>query len=266
VAKPFARLLEALSHVLQRHALLWFVLLGAVLFGVDALRRQPPPLHPPVTDDTTLARQWLEEEVLYREARQRGLGEGDLIVRRRLAQKMRALLETSVTVTPPEDATLQAFIDRQPARYGGVERIDLDHVFLSRGSRPPDLQAEAVRIAPLLTAPGGAGLAGLSDPHPAGVALRGAQFRDLERLFGTPLAHHLAALPEGGWQGPLTSALGLHFVRVRGRVLRQVDVEGVRQRALQDWLLAERARLTEVAVERLMNAHGAVVPAGPRND
>ena len=255
------RMLDAISRALHRHALLWFLLLGAMLFAVDHLRRQPPPLTPPPGLDEGAARQWLEEEVLYREASRRGLGEGDLIVRRRMAQKMRALLETAATVAPPTDAELQAFMAAAPARYGGLERLDFDHVFLSRGERPAagatDIQALRERL-PDMTA---SALRSASDPHPAGVAVRGAPFRDLERWFGTSLATHVAGLPVGNWHGPIASSLGTHFVRVTDRRLHALDVGSARQQAQQDWLQVARAEKTRAAIDALMAAHGVVPTA-----
>ncbi|ULQ47225.1 peptidyl-prolyl cis-trans isomerase [Flagellatimonas centrodinii] len=256
-------LLDRLSRLQQRHALWLFLALGGGLFAVDVWRQQPAPLTPPAAAVATgTATEWLEEEVLYREALTRGLAEGDLIVRRRLAQKMRQLLETGVEVATPDDATLQTYIDRHPSRYGGLARADVDHVFLSRGRRGAALAADAEAVAGQLPAGAVVDSDRLGDPHPAGVRLRGANFRDLERVFGTPLATEIGGLPEGEWQGPLPSGLGLHFVRVSGRVLRTVDIDSVRQRALQDWLRAARTDRTQAAINDLLERHGVTVAPG----
>ncbi len=251
------RLLDQLSRLQQRHALLLFLALGVVLFAADGLRRSPAALAAPAgVGEGADARQWLEEEVLYREALARGLDQGDLIVRRRLAQKMRLLLETSVDVPDPDPARLRAWIDAHPARYGGLEHLALSHVFLSRSLRGRQLGEDAIRVAAQLRSDTTQALEGLSDPHPGGTQLQRANQRELERLFGAPVAAQLMELPAGGWEGPIASALGIHFVRVHQRQLGTPDYAAVHDRAQRDFLIEQRRIATAVALADLKARYG----------
>ena len=247
--------LDLISRWQRRHALLLFLAFGAALFAADHLRRLPAP--PP---GESADAQWLEDEVLYREALARGLGEGDLIVRRRLVQKMRLLLETGVDVAEPDDATLAAWIDAHAARYGGVARLWLDHFFLSRGRHGAALDEAAAALQAQLP-PGPA--TALGDPHPGGVQLDGLDPRTLERTFGTLLAERISALSAGAWHGPLPSALGLHFVRVRSRELQTPDYAAVRERARRDYLVERRREGTRLALDELLRRHGIAAGTAP---
>jgi len=259
------RFLDALSRLQQRHALLLFLALGAALFTVEYLRQPKTALQAPAeaAADARAAAQWLEEEVLYREALARGLDEGDLIVRRRLVQKMRLLLETGVDVAEPSDAELRAWIDAHPGRYGGVAQITLEHIFLSRGLRDARLAADAAALKQQLDSTAALNPAALSDPHPAATPLERADARALERLFGSVLAAQIAELPAGSWQGPLPSALGLHFVQVRERQTRAPDYTAVRERAQRDYLLERRRELTALALEHLKSGYGLAPARAP---
>lgn len=250
------RALDTLSRWQRRHALLLFLALGAALFTVDHLRRGERAIELPavVAGDPASAQQWLEDEVLYREALVRGLDDGDLIVRRRLVQKMRLLLETGVDAGEPDATALREWIDRHPGRYGGVARSSLDHVFLSRGRHGAELDAAAGRIGARLAE--AADLAALADPHPAGTRVEDAEPRALERSFGTALAGRIAELPLDQWQGPLPSALGLHFIRVRARATRTPDYAAVHDRARRDYLIEQRRMGTRLALEALLRRHG----------
>ena len=251
------RFLDALSALQRRHALLLFLALGALLFAVDGWRHRAPELRAPaVAGSGQDASQWLEDEVLYREALARGLDDGDLIVRRRLVQKMRLLLEAGVDVAEPGEAELRDWVAQHPARYGGLARLSLQHVFLSRGRHGDQLPAEASAVAPRLASAGAAELAALSDPHPGGTRLEGIDAAELERLFGTRFAQQLQELPSGDWQGPLASSLGLHFVRILQRETRAPDFAAVRERAQRDWLLEQRRLQTRLALERLKARYG----------
>lgn len=260
MAAPFRvnavqRFLDALSALQRRHALGLFLGLGTVLFVVDAWQRREPPLEAPVAAGEN-PRQWLEDEVLYREALARGLDDGDLIVRRRLVQKMRLLLEAGVDVPEPTEAQLQAWVEAHPARYGGLAQLSLEQVFLSRGRHDAALPEAAAAVGRQLRGMAAVDPAALGDPHPAGGRLDHADPRTLERLFGGTLAAQLADLPQGDWQGPLASSLGLHFVRLLGRETRTPDLAAVRERAQRDWLLEQRRVQTRLALERLKAQHG----------
>ncbi len=251
------RFLDALSRLQQRHALLLFLALGAALFTVDGLRRAPLPLTPPeVAGEGATAAQWLEDEVLYREALTLGLDDGDLIVRRRLVQKMRQLLETGVDVAEPSEADLRAWIDAHAGRYGGMARISLDHVFLSRSLRTGSLAEVVEQIGTQLRSGAVTDLTTLSDPHPAGTQLTQRSARELESLFGTALIAPLGELPLDRWEGPLPSALGFHFVRIRERQTQTPDYVGMRERAQRDYLVEHRREGTRLALDALKARYG----------
>lgn len=249
--------LDALSQLQRHHALGLFLAFGTVLFVVDGLRHRAVAVATPVAGES--ARQWREEEALYREAVARGLGDGDVIVRRRLVQKMRQLVEAGVDVAEPSEAELAAWMNEHASRYGAVERLSLDHVFLSRGLRTDRLAADADALRARLEAESGLDPARIGDPHPAGAQQDGIDARRAERLFGSSLAQQLAELPAGDWQGPLHSSLGLHFVRVRERSAQAPQLDAVRERAHRDYLLAQREARTRAAVAALVAAHGVAL-------
>lgn len=253
------RFLDTLSVLQRRHALGLFLALGAALFVADGWQRRPPPLEAPAVAGED-PRQWLEDEVLYREALARGLDDGDLIVRRRLVQKMRLLLEAGVDVPEPDEAQLRAWVEAHPARYGGLVRLRLEQVFLSRSRHDVQLPAAASAMAARLQGGDAVDLGALSDPHPAGTRLDDADPPTLQRLFGSALADQLGELPEGQWQGPLASSLGLHFVRVLGRDTRVPELAAVRERAQRDWLLEQRRVKTRLALAELKARHGLGTP------
>jgi hypothetical protein len=116
------------------------VVLGAFIFVLHAVtgaKDSPTDMHITVTQDDVVrlraqfTKQWgrepdaaalketadnfVREEVQYREALARGLDKDDVIVRRRLVQKMEFL--ASQDVSNPTDAELQAYFDAHVADY-----------------------------------------------------------------------------------------------------------------------------------------------------
>ena len=153
---------------LLRQPLTHFLAIGALLFAAD-LWRNPPGESAEVTivvpadvvetltgawhkrtgalptaaERQGLIDEYVEEEVLYREALAMGFERGDLIIRRRLVQKMEFLLEDLSPGAEPTDAVLQDWLTRHADDYASPPRVEFDHVYLSRDRRGGDLEADA---------------------------------------------------------------------------------------------------------------------------
>lgn len=153
------------------------------------------------------------EEVLYREALALGLDRDDLVVRRRMRQKMEFLNE-GLAEGEPSDEELRAFLEANPERFRAPPRVSFTQVFVSPDG---DGAADARAAALLARLRAGADPAALGDPTLLPRRLSLAPPSQVEGSFGAGFAEHLAELPEGVWSGPIASGFGLHLVRVSGR-------------------------------------------------
>ena len=70
---------------------------------LEQLYRRPPNQ----VELNELIQDYIHTEVLYREALALGLDNGDIVVRRRMEQKMRFLIEDTTSLPPATDAELQ---------------------------------------------------------------------------------------------------------------------------------------------------------------
>ena len=188
--------------------MLQFLLLGCVIFAadqwfngdrdadsqrilisrqhMDALRAGFQQEHGRLPTDEELSlrlKAWIDEQVLYRQALTLGLEQNDAIVRRQLVQKMRFLLEDAIPVDEPDEQALQSWLDEHPERYG--------QALLEKLHGQPD-QPDVNRID-------------------------NVDHARLRRDFGRAFADAVMQLPDGQWQGPLQSGLGLHLVRITDR-------------------------------------------------
>src|SRR5262249_43151012 len=110
----------------------------------DHARRTGKP--PTPEEERGLVERYVDEEVLDREALALGLDRGDVIVRRRLVQKMEFVTRDAAPAGEPTDADLQRLLDAHPERYGGPGVMSFRHVFLARDRRGDALGADAARI------------------------------------------------------------------------------------------------------------------------
>jgi hypothetical protein len=193
---------------------------------------------------------YVTEEVLYREALALGLDRDDLVVRRRMRQKMEFLHEDLVEAAEPDDAVLRAFLEANPERFRIPERVTLRQVFVS-AERRTDPEAHAAALLAQLRAPGAPEPGTLGDATLLPAGLEDASRDQVARAYGEAFAEAVAGLPEGAWSGPIASDFGLHLVRVASRVPgRMPALDEVRAQVAREWEAEQR----QAARERLYRA------------
>jgi hypothetical protein len=250
--------------------LLHFVLLGALVFGVHLARGGSMTVDRPgviVVDDAVRARliadheriegslpsgaelgvaedTWVRDQVLRREARALGLDRGDLVVERRLAQKMRFLLRSEADPQAPTEADLQTVLDGSPETFRTPGRYRLEQ----RVFKPTRPDARGAAEAALTSDDPG-------DPFIHGTVLDGSAQAIDERL-GAGFAAQLDHLPMSRWAGPLEGRQGLHIVRLEARAPPSLGtVDSHRGSLTETWREARRDALQRERVRDLVGRY-----------
>lgn len=261
-----------------REPLLHFVVLGALLF-VAHRHLVPPPdsetieigpdlvaslradhhrrtgATPNPEEEHALIERHLDAEALYRAALELGLERGDIIVRRRLIQKMEFILENALPPSEPSDADLQAYLETHAERYTVPERLTLSHVFVSNERAGSDARAQAERLRQEIT--DGAPADSLGDPFLHGRRLVSRSPQELSALFGPSWTRAVQQLDPGVWSQPIASSYGMHLVRVEDRAAGSVpSLAQVRSRVREDWELQQREAARRSGVARLRAKYG----------
>lgn len=176
---------------------------------------------------------YVEEEALVREAKARGLGEEDTIIRRRLAQKMRFLIEDVEPPKLPSDAVLKDWFEARKSDFADPRRTDFTHIYFSPDGGDP--AARAAETLPRLSAMDDG--KSLGDPFIMKRGYSAVTDVDVSRLFGPEFTAQLSALEMGEWQGPITSAFGAHLVKVSARSESSIpSFEDAKDKAAQRWI------------------------------
>jgi hypothetical protein len=170
---------------------------------------------PSAAEEQSLVDRYVDDEILYREALALGLDRGDIIVRRRLLQKMEFLAEEAAPLAEPSDAELERYLAENAARYAKPPRVALTQVYLSSDRHGPEAEARARELRSQLAA--GADPAQVGDPFPRGRDFGLSTERDLAGIFGTEFAAAAMKLPAGEWSAPVRSSYGWHLVRPSSR-------------------------------------------------
>ncbi len=203
----------------------------------------------------------IEEQVLMREAKRLGLDEDDTIIRRRLAQKMRFMIDDLGAPELPPREQLKTWFENNPTRFIRPETRSFEHIYLSPKGRSDTVVADAKT---LLSKTGiEEDWKSSSDPFMAGLSFTRLAQPAVQRDFGTAFATALFALPDSpDWQGPVNSAFGVHLIRLTDISAEylpdfaeiQIEVETVwldeakrveNSRALKDLIATYRVEVTE---------------------
>lgn len=267
---------------LVREPLLHFLLIGAVLFvgisfakdlnrpavRIDAqeleqlasyweMQTQRPPTR---AELASIIHERVDEELLAREAVRLGLDKGDMIVRRRLAQKMAFASEDLAMVPEPNAGTLQAFYDKTKDRYASPARLALRHLFFSadRTGVSPQAAAEAA-LAELKV-----GRPATGDPSMLPQTYADVAVTDLMRDYGEPFVVAALKAGEGVWVGPVVSPYGVHLIRVEKRLAPVIPpLAEVRTEVRAAWLAERRAAANRAFLDRLRKRYKVEIAGLP---
>jgi hypothetical protein len=199
---------------------------------------------------------YIREEVLYRTALKLGLDKNDMIIRRRLRQKIEFTFED--TVPPPQEAELRAYLAAHTDKFRSQPLISFRQVFVSL-SRGGTAETDAQRIlTQLASATSGASNEG--DTFLLGEGFNQTPLDRIAALFGNEFAHALARAPTGRWVGPLRSSYGLHLVLITETQRATLPpFEQVRAAVEREWFAERRAVALAAQYQALLADYDVIV-------
>lgn len=212
---------------------------------------------PTEAEQRSLVEDHVREEMLVREAKRLRLDQNDVIVRRRLAQKLTFIAEDVAALAPAEEAELRRHYAANPERYATPAVISFSHIYFSPDQRT-DASAEAAAALAALV-PEAWRTTG--DPFLLGRSYRYASAARVRQDFGEAFASALLAVPaDSTWRGPVESAYGFHLVRVDARqAARAPTYEAVAQRVVADYDAQRRAEANRAYFEELQAQYTVIV-------
>jgi hypothetical protein len=272
---------------LLREPLLQFLALGAMLFALYGLAgkrsaeapekivvsasrianlgdgfartwRRPPNEH----ELQGLIEDYIRDEVFYREGRAVGLDRDDVIVRRRVRQKVEFLAD-DMSVPEPSDEQLAAYLASNPERFRVEDQFTFHQIFLSATRRANTIGSDSKQLASILArADGAVDTTVLGDPFLLGEEFRDVSSSKVTSIFGESFAKQLSVMEKGRWQGPISSGFGQHFVFISERVSGNLpSLDAVRPVVHREWANARRLEAEQKLYASLRNRYEIVVEA-----
>ena len=180
--------------------------------------------------------QLIREQILSREAVAMGLDEGDIVVRRRLVQKVEFLFKDLSAMTEPTEDDLRNYYTENRPKYEIPPQVTFSQAYFSIDSRGVD---GAKQAAQALTKeghdPSKASTLGDASMLPPECAKCGT--REIINRFGKDFAKAVKNLEPGSWYGPIRSTYGFHAVYIYARQEAILPkLENIIDRVRNDWM------------------------------
>lgn len=198
---------------------------------------------------------YIHDEVLYQEALALGLDDKDLIVRRRLIQKMQFLVEDVAGIKEPSEEELQEYLDDHSDRYIIPGKFSFNQVYFSRELHGDNTDTDAQNLlTKLQKEPNQAQPRGDRSMLPK--TYTQASTKTLNNTFGGTLAREMAEVTEKGWHGPFHSAYGSHLVNVTEiEPGHQGSLAEVRKNVRLDYLRDQKQKQDELFYQKLRDRY-----------
>ena len=177
---------------------------------------------PSSTELNHLIESYIRDEILYREGVRLGLERDDIVVKRRVRQKIEMIVEEDASIQAPTDADLSAYLVANQARFVQPAILTFEQV----------VSGESLTLLPHRMTRTPADL--------------------VARDFGASFAAALERLPAGEWVGPIESSFGAHYVRVSDRTPAVVpQLAAVRDHVVREWENERRQRARNDAYTKM---------------
>jgi hypothetical protein len=209
-----------------------------------------------------LSDQYVEEELLYREARSLGLEEGDDVIRQRLVQKMNFLIEDLAdTSGTASDEELQAYLKDNKAQYVIEPSVTFTHVFADSSTHG---EKAAKELAERLKGQLNSTHAAFNDAPQFGDRFPFLQnyvertFDYVASHFGKEFAAEIQRLTpsQTQWVGPIHSEYGYHLVLLTSRSEgRTPQLEEIRSQVEEDWLRDRKEKARVLSIRELASQY-----------
>jgi hypothetical protein len=211
---------------------------------------------PSSTELNHLIESYVRDEILYREGVKLGLERDDIVVKRRVRQKIELIEEEDASTRTPTDADLSAYLAANPARFVQPAILTFEQVFLGPSTAGPGVVHAALR--------NGADPAELGKPTLLPHRMMRTPADLVARDFGSSFAAALEKVPVGEWVGPIDSSFGAHYVRVSDRTPAVTpQLAAVRDHVVREWENERRQRARNDAYAKMRGGYDVSIEAKP---
>ena len=257
------------SIIVNRDTLIEFIQLRSKTFDRAIANARLEAMMP--SDLNQLIREFIKEEVLFREASTLGLDAQDYVIRRRLVQKMEFIIDVELDeIKAPSDDQLEKYFEDNRDLYYLESTVTFAHIFFDKTKYPSDDIVEIAKTVKKKLDFSKATFRDASkhgDPFLYNVNYVESEFDLIASHFGRDLAQELFSsnvVPGVKWQGPYQSRHGLHLIALIEKNPGYFpNASAIKKRLSDDFYYGERKKLIERAIKEKTEKYKIVISYSP---
>ncbi len=273
-------------HILLREPLLHFLVIGAGLFFLFSqinntqvetdhriiitqanldrlatlwLKRMGRP--PSAQEREQQVEHYIREQVLYREAMTMGLDQDDVIVSRRLAQKMEYLFNDLSFIPEPSETELVTFLSEYASQFTMPATITFSQIFLDPRERNQEINKDAEQLLEQLKETKTiVDTINLGDRSLLPYKFTEERQNEINSMFGAAFTNQVFSLPISSWQGPVASEYGLHLIYITARTENRLpSLAEIRDRVASEWRSTKQHEANEIFYQSLYQRYEIIL-------
>lgn len=206
---------------------------------------------------------YVRDEILYREGVALGLDRDDIVVKRRVRQKLEVMAEEDASTVAPTDADLAVYLSAHQDRFVQPAVLTFEQIFVGHVTPGPEVRLVVARVRDAIQRGDALDRIGKASLLPQRVTQVPADL--IARDFGTAFAAALEHAPIGRWIGPIEGSFGSHFACVTARTPSWVpQLEDVRDQVVREWENERRQRAREQGYATMLARYNVAIEATVR--
>lgn len=261
-----------------REPLLHFLLIGAGLFFIyyqinDSALDNEKSIHVTKADVETLSDKWfkskgrapseeekqqqldnfIQEQVLYSEAIERGLDKNDETIRIHLAKKMKFVFDDLTFIPEPTEEELTKFLSDNSSKFKESATISFNQVVFTQDKVSKDIDEDAKQFLQRLKNSSSSKISTIGDK----VEL---SEKAVSNIFGEEFASLAFSLPVKTWEGPIRTKHGVHLIYIHSRTNEHIpEFSKIRENILIEWRKKKRDEANEIFYNNLYKKYEIII-------
>jgi hypothetical protein len=211
---------------------------------------------------------YIREQVLYREAMTMGLDQDDVIVSRRLAQKMEYLFNDLSFIPEPSETELVTFLSEHASQFTMPATITFSQIFLDPRERNQEINKDAEQLLEQLKETKTiVDTINLGDRSLLPYKFTEERQNEINSMFGAAFTNQVFSLPISSWQGPVASEYGLHLIYITARTENRLpSLAEIRDRVASEWRSTKQHEANEIFYQSLYQRYEIILDDDVIND
>jgi peptidyl-prolyl cis-trans isomerase C len=177
----------------------------------------------------------IKEEIFYREALANGLDDNDLMVRRRMAQKIEFILDDNIADKDPTEDDLKNYFEENKSKFIDGKKYSFYQISFLNDS------VKAEKTKSVLTSSSDTSLIKkMNNQTGIPIHFSNKTAEEIDRVFGQNFHDTLSNMQLNQWNGPFQSGYGFHLILVYKITDGTIpDYESVKTRIYESWIQNE---------------------------